>query len=543
MAEKKVSQPITKAESHSGLVVPTQKEVGQPHIVTSSNFINKVKKKELALPARLNTFEAMVDDDAVYTGLHLTNIHTIKSLAKGVAIAPSGSGKGKTASDFINYCFHNMSYGTWAQACRDMVTATKCGWSDLNIVTEVRKYGKYKGNLVLRKLSPRDQSSVYGWLWNDNLTEWEGFVQKPSLRKNPSLARDTKFRTGLTNSNLQALKDYTVIRSEQLVHTSINGTMRNPEGDSPLMHCYDPYVEKKLIEAYEMTAISKDLVGLAVLRVPSELIEAAGQDPNGDAAKEYAALQQNMADFHAGKASYMILTSDHDNVSKLYDYDFKLMGIEGGTGGKAYQTSQVVDNKRKAIYNCFGAQAALLGQDGSGSYALSSSLTSMHGSYVEDLRDQYVDVINTQLIPRLLAKNGVYLDHKDMPVFVPADPDELDLDVLSKAIQRMKSVGGLTKEALQSMYEKAGLPIDGIDEISFEDENASRAGDGMKTAGEGTSNSVGGGDKSSANTENGGVEKALHRKLVTQKGTDRLIDADTDECINEDELDSRGSYK
>ena len=200
MAEQENSQSINKAESHSGLVVPTQREVGQPHIVTSSNFINATKRKELALPARLNTFEAMVNDDAVYTGLHLTNIHTIKSLNHGQAEAPTS--KGKVAAEFINYCLNNMTYGTWLQACMDMVTATKCGWSDLNIVTEVRTYGKYKGNRVLRKLSPRDENSVHGWLWNDNLTEWEGFVQKPKLSQNKRLARSTKFHNNLTLSNL-----------------------------------------------------------------------------------------------------------------------------------------------------------------------------------------------------------------------------------------------------------------------------------------------------------------------------------------------------
>jgi len=541
MAEQENSQSINKAESHSGLVVPTQREVGQPHIVTSSNFINATKRKELALPARLNTFEAMVNDDAVYTGLHLTNIHTIKSLNHGQAEAPTS--KGKVAAEFINYCLNNMTYGTWLQACMDMVTATKCGWSDLNIVTEVRTYGKYKGNRVLRKLSPRDQNSVHGWLWNDNLTEWEGFVQKPKLSQNKRLARSTKFHNNLTLSNLERSSEYSILKRNQLLHTSINGTMRNPEGDSPLMHCYDPFVEKSLIQAYEMTAISKDLVGLAMLRVPSELIAAANADPLGDEAKEYAALQQNMADFHAGKSSYILLTSDHDPNSKLYDYDFKLIGIDGGSGGKAYQTSQVIDQKRKAIYNCFGAQAALLGQDGGGSYALSSSLTSMHGSYVENLRDQYVDVINHQLIPQLLAVNNIYLDYTDMPKFKPVDPDEMSIDEVFKAVQRGASVDKLTPEALEWLYGKANMPTEGIDELDFTSAGESRAGDGMKTAGEGTSTNMKGGDKSVSNNENGGVEKGLQKQFATQKGTDRIIDVETDTCINEDELNTNGEYK
>jgi hypothetical protein len=253
-------EPVNKAESHEDVVVPSTREVGQPHIVTSGRFIADAKKKELVIQNRLCTFEAMTNDDAVYTGLHVTNIHTIKSLSKGKVVGAPSSNKSKIAADFLNYNLHNFSYGSWLQACRDMVTATKNGWSDLNIVLERRKHGKYKNNLCLRKLSPRSPNSVYGWLWNENLTEWKGFVQKPPLKKSKVT---TSFRDGLTELNVRTVvgKDYPVLKAKNLLHTAINSTMNNPQGDSPLMHCYDPWMEKKLIEQFEMTAMSKDLVG------------------------------------------------------------------------------------------------------------------------------------------------------------------------------------------------------------------------------------------------------------------------------------------
>jgi len=117
------------------------------------------------------------------------------------------------------------------------------------------------------------------------------------------------------------------------------------------------------------------------------------------------------------------------------------------------------------------------------------------------------DLINNQLIPTILKANNIQLDWEDMPVFEPMDPDELDLDVLSKAIQRMKSVGGLTEEALTELYEKANLPTDGIDKLVFDDGDTSRGGESNGTSG--TGNTQSGGASSSTNSENGGVAKSF----------------------------------
>lgn len=214
------------------------------------------------------------------------------------------------------------------------------------------------------------------------------------------------------------------------------------------------------------------------------------------------------------------------------------------TSGKQYSTSEVLEKKRTAIYNVFGAGFVLLGQDGAGSYALSSSQTSFHGQHLQYDIDMYVDVLNNQLAPRLLAVNNIFASFADMPVFLPSDPDELPLDEVGKFIQRTKSVDGLTPDVLEEVLRRAKLPTDMIDQIDFTSSGTSRAGDGMVTAGNGTATEVGGGDASSANSENGGsVERGMQKQFVSDNGTDRIIDAVSGKCINESELDKSGNYK
>jgi hypothetical protein len=265
-------------------------------------------------------------------------------------------------------------------------------------------------------------------------------------------------------------------------------------------------MEKKLIEEYEVIGISKDLGGIIVLRVPSELIEKANDSANyPQEALEYAAIQRNTADLHSGRSSFLLLSSDVDDVSKKYLFDFELKGIDGN--GKQYITSEIIDQKRKSIYNVFGTGFLLLGQDSVGSYNLSSNATSTHGYYVERNILQKIDVLNTQLAPRLLAANNIYLNHNDMPVYEHRDPTEPNEDVISKVVQRVKSVNGLTPAALEYVYNKLGWPTDGIEDIDFSDKGQSRAGESNGTSG--TGNTISGANTSTSNMENSDITKNL----------------------------------
>ena len=512
-----MQETIQKAESTKSTVPKTlvRQEAGQPRIVTTSRFIDDQRKNDLRMPTRLATYDNMYLDDCVYNSIDVTNLLVITALYGGKFIpGPSGSEVSKTAASKLNYDIRNMSYGTYLEFLQNACTDLKDGFSLQNIVVEKRNYGPWKGSWCLKKLSPRSQKSLYGWLWNKDQTEVIGCVQQPMLKG----TRRFDSLVGFNNNGINALSEskyydlnYPIIRSEQLLHFKYNSINNNPQGDSPLAHCYTAWMEKRLIEEYEVIGISKDLGGIVVLRVPSKLIEQANdQATYPDAYAEYQALQTNTADLHAGKSSFIVLTSDSDQNTKKYFYDFELKGIDGN--GKQYDTSSVINQKRTSIYNCFGTGFLLLGQDSVGSYNLSSSATSTHGYYVERNILQKCDVLNNQLAPRMLAVNGIYLDYEDMPIYEPINPTETSKDEMSKVVQRMASVNKMTEAALRSVYEDMGWDTDGLEDLDYIDKGDSRSGDGMATPGEGTSNSYGGSDGSDAsisNNENGGVNKNL----------------------------------
>ena len=482
-------------------------ERGQPGIVTMSSirYIQESRKTELEMPRLLCTCDTMTQDDAVSNSLTLTNLFVVSAMFNGgVGTGPSKSTRSQIAADFINYNLRNLEYGTWLDACQDMATDLKYGFSLLNIVAPIRTYGPYRGNRCLKKLAPRKQSSVYGWVWDKDFRDFKGFLQNRNLKQQKmyGVTGDNNWLGNLNQVNQmrQVKEGFPFIQREQLLHFTYNTTNSNPQGDTPLIHCYEAWLEKKLVERYELAGVTKNLGGIFIARVPPEIIEQAN-DPEHrypEAELEYAAFQQDAADLHTGKNSFMIMTSQVDELSKKYLYDVKLLGVDGTIS--EVDTSAIIDQKRKSIYNLFGTSAMLLGQSNVGSNSLSTNLKSTHEYFVDNNVMQKVNVLNTQLIPRLLAINGVQLDWEDMPVFKAADPNKPDYDTLSKLAQRMGSSGTLTKEALKKVYGVLGWSEEGIDELHFDEEDSSRGSEGNGNSGFGTGES--GRDDSSANSEN-----------------------------------------
>lgn len=559
MAEEQVE--IEKAEtSGKSIIRPitvTNKERGQPRIITSARFVDEIRKTELSnVPRRLCTYQSMWEnDDAIFNSVDVTNLMVLMALSQGEFIpGKSNSSASREAANFLNYCIRNMSYGTWLEYCNNANTDIIYGWSFQNIVTEVRKHGKYKNMRCLRKLAPRNQRSIYGWVWDKEFRELQGFVQKQNVKQmsDPKL---NEFVGDITFGNLSdptmREQGYPLIRSNQMTHFRYNATDNNPQGDSPLLHCYDSYIEKKLIEQHECVGVTKDMAGVVVLKLPPEFIERANDSQNyPNEAAEYAALQTNAANLQNGTESFIVLSSGVDPLTKTPDYDIQFKGLEGG--GKNYVTSQIIEQKRKSIYNIFGTGFLLLGQNGQGSYALSGTQKDMHSFYVQRNILHKKDVIDNQLAPTLLLSNNVHLDWEDMPTFKPKDPDELSLEELGKFIQRVASVNKLTLEAAEYLYDKSGLPTDGLEELAFTPDddleiqqqqsdmavkaqkhtmklqNESRAGESQGSSGTGSNVQV----NSDVNMEN--------KRLIVDG--DRIIDVETDKVLNSSDLDSTGNY-
>ena len=476
-------------------------EKGQVGLVSIGNYINDLRQSELLMPKHLCTFEQMKEDSAVANSLDIRSFLCTLAMAEG-QFKPKESRKSKRIADFLNHNIRNMKVGSWYQAMKDANLDLLYGFIPLNIVVERSSFGKYKGNYVLKKLSPRHPKSVQGWVWDDNFRELLGFIQKPMVKQ--LRIANQEYLGNITYSNIQMNSDYTYFEMKDVILFSYNSNLNNPQGNPPLAQCFNSYLEKKVIEAYELSGVSKDLGGIVVARSPSELFEKAS-DPSKypEEAKIKKEFEDDLAAIHASEQTFIHLSSDKDERGN-YLQDFELKGIQGG--GKQYNTSDIIKEKTLAIYNSFGTQSLLLGQNSVGSNALSKDQSTILQYYVERDISEKADVINTQLARRLLEVNNIHVDNEDMPVFDPLNPFKLSMDEAGKFIQRVASVTKLTPELYGSILDDLGYEYGGEEALKLLDYTSkgdSRSGDGMsKGSGNGTSDNVAGTDNSANNADN-----------------------------------------
>jgi hypothetical protein len=176
-------------------------------------------------------------------------------------------------------------------------------------------------------------------------------------------------------------------------------------------------------------------------------------------------------------------------------YKMTLKGIDGV--GKQYSTKDLIQERKKAILDRFGAGFINLGNDGQGSYNLSESKQTIHGHFVQRDIDIICESFNKNLIPQLLALNNIRLSDEDMPRLKPGAIQEVDMESFSKFVQRIGAVGYLPKTptVINKILEVGGFDEEIPENTSQEEllkilgEDTSRSGDGMKqgTSGNGTS--------------------------------------------------------
>lgn len=474
-------------------------EMGNPYIKTVGGIIKEEARRELQYPRSLKTYDEMRENATVAAGLTVNEVFLTKALmGMKIKAGVSGSEKSKQFADYLNWNIKNLTNQTWYDVITGIISYQQYGFSWLEKVYEKNNSSTFDFPYKLKKLAPRSQRSIERWIIDEDGREVKGLKQYPStLLSNPH----GDFLRTTSTGNMSV----TIPRNKFLLFSWDNKT-NNPQGISPLNGCYRAYKELSLIAAYEVCGVSKDLSGVLVLRVPTDIINKAAEDPSSDEAKSVASLQKNAANVNAGDQSYILLGSDTIDGSGTgkYSYDMSLQGVEGGS--KSYKTTELIQERKKQILDSLGAGFLNLGNDGVGSYALSTGKQSLHAFFMERHLLFIKSVIENDLFKQLAEINNVKLEQDDMPVIEFGELDEPDLDLISSALQRMGSVGLIPKkkEFILPIFESMGLDISSLESLSQEEldklmtENTSRGGDGQGSSGVGNSQLGGAGTKTNS---------------------------------------------
>lgn len=442
-----LKQPVVKAGNENVAVNKLRlSEIGSSALSYIMAESACMMVEELRWPQLIMTVETMKLDATVSTALDTKYVFVTRAFNDFKVTFNKESKESEAAAQLIEYNLRNLANG---QSLRDIAqsaaTFNEYGFSVFEKVYRKQPEGmEYSGKILLDKLSFRPQSTLSRetpFMYDEKSRQLTGVRQRSC-----ALVNYKQNITGLGLTLSGALPNTSgndvVIPANKVVVMTMSGTEANPAGVSPLIGCYRAFREKILIENLEVVGCSKDLGGIIELKIPSSVLNNANRDPNSLDAQMVNNLMMDAANAHSGEQSFFILPSDYSNKGSP-QYSMTLKGIDGG--GKQYKTSDLIVARKKAILDRFGAGFINVGNDGEGANNLSESKQTTHGYFVERDIQIITEAFNKNIIPQILALNGIRLSDKDMPKLKTGATKEIDMETFSKFIHRIGTVGYLPK--------------------------------------------------------------------------------------------------
>ena len=332
------------------------------------------------------------------------------------------------------------------------------------------------GLIGIRKISLRHQKSISKFVFSEDGENVIGIKQDISLLSDPY------------NRYTNIGKNSPVIPRNKFLLFTAGDKKTNPFGTSPLRNVYLPFCYLSSIEELEASGISKDLQGLPVLQIPAQYMSS---DASPEQKTFYQYAQNLVRNIQVNSQSGIVLPLIYDPETRQPLFKLDLLSTEGK---KHYDLNKVKDYYRAMIFIGLSSDILLMGLSDTGSFNLGTIKNSLTGQAVEQHLKHIVQVLNDDLIRQIFELNGWNPARRCVIDFEGFE--STDLETLSKAIQRIKSVGLLpsTLDVVNSILRSLGL--DELSEETTQEElddllgdATSRAGDGFKTAGDGTSDS------------------------------------------------------
>jgi len=412
--------------------------------------------------------------------------------------APKGaSAKDKERADAVRTMMHDMEH-SWGAFIESIIPYLEYGFAVNEIVLRrrlTRNGSNFNDGLVgLKKLAPRSQDTIAGWVFSDNGDDLIAVEQ--SLENVPNAYR---FQRKL--NEVGRLE----IEREKFLLFSASAAKGNPEGNSIYKNIYLAFKQLTLLQDQELVGIAKDVQGILKIAIPPRYL-----DPNASTEDKaaVAAFQTIIENYNSGTQRGLLVPNMIDPESKLPLFTYDLMESKGSA---KYDTESVIRRLQGDILSALNVDILRLGSEGSGSFSLAEQKSSILALAIDYRLKEIAEVLNSHLMRTIYRMNG--WNTESMAKFVYADVDEASLEDFAKAVQRIMSVGGV--ECDRALFNRVrgvlGIPLLPEDQEVDRDllpanmtGASSRAGDGMKSpTGNGTSTDpFGDEDPSVANKDN-----------------------------------------
>lgn len=343
----------------------------------------------------------------------------------------------KKYAEFAQSCLTDMSR-SWGDTLAEILSMLPFGWAYTEIVYKIRKgpdqddpklRSQYTDNLVgWRKMELRPQETLDHWEFDQ-----EGGTQG-------------MWQMGPPDWQLH----YIPIDKSLLFRTKAR--KNNPEGDALFYGAYRPWYFKRNIENIEGIGIERDLAGLPVMSVPSEILDPRA-GPDQIAARQ--ACEKIVRRVRRDEEEGILIPSDRDEHGNPV-YELKLLS---SGGARQFNINEVLQRKSMEMLQLFLADFMLVGHEKVGSFALSTSKINLFTTALGTFLDSIAEVITEFGFTRLFQLNRI--DPKYKPQLKHGNIDPRDLVELGTFLQALAASGAPlfpNPTLLSYLMDQAGLP-------------------------------------------------------------------------------------
>lgn len=383
-------------------------------------------------------------------------------------------------SSFIEEVVPYLEYGfdIHEKVLRRRLTRNGSAWND--------------GLIGIKKLAPRNQDTIDKWLFDETGADLIGVRQNISNVENSYRFQARKDENGLIP-----------IDREKFLLFTASGNRGNPQGNSIYKAIYLSYKMLTLLQESELVGVAKDVQGILKITIPPKYL-----DPSASAEDKavVTAFQGIIDSYNAGTQRGLLVPNMIDPESKLPLFTYDLMEAKNGA---KYDVEEIIKRLQSDILSALNCDIVKLGSSGDGSFSLASAKTSVLALAIDYRLREIAGVLNDDLMKTIYKMNGWSCEK--MAKFVYEDIEDIDIEAFGKFIQQVFSVGAIEMDRPVMNRVRSFFGVEELaDDEPVDKEKLStvmagvetNAGEGMKTAGEGTAKKPGGKDASTANANN-----------------------------------------
>jgi hypothetical protein len=489
----------TALNSDAGLAIPRIRlgEQGILGLRTSNKRILEETQRAFRYPEFISTVNAMRNNPTVGAAMNVYRM--MISRVKWDVQAPKGADDKLIARTELVRSMMNDMDGSWSTFIESVIPYLEYGFAINEIVLRrrlKRNGSKHNDGLVgIKKLAPRSQDTITGWIFSDDGQDLVKVEQSIANVENPHRYRN---RVNPETGKLE-------IDREKFLLFSASATKGNPEGNSIYKNIYLAFKQLSLLQDQELIGVAKDVQGILKIAIPPRYLDPDAS-PEDQAA--VAAFQQIIDNYNAGTQRGLLVPNMIDPESKLPLFTYELMESKGGA---KYDTEAIIRRLQGDILSALSVDILKLGAEGTGSFSLAESKSSVLALAIDYRLREIAQVLNSHLMRLIFEVNG--WDTASLPEFIYSDIEEVSLEEFSKAIQRIFSTSAIEvdRQVMNRVREVIGVPVKPEDEEVDKEAlpatmtgQFSKSGAGMEvgTTGDGTAKTASGKDRSSSNSNN-----------------------------------------